>query len=241
MHAALMPMSGSISGKLLNASTQQPIVGDVIVALEQADSLGVDREIMQVAPSSDGSFVLCPVAQGTYDVVAIGLSHTGTSFAASVTLGVQPGESLGNLALQPVIGANQAVSQLVGQVTATGPEGFGGYTNIVISALQSISANGTALVVTIPLPGQYITGFRTFVTSSMNYELSVPPANALAGVFVANGGTQYQSNMTGTVNYEVDVQSSCTPAVVRSSSAVSVSPGNTATVPTIALVGCPPA
>lgn len=241
MHAALMSGSGSISGKVLNASTQQPIAGDVIVALEQGDNLGVDREIMQVAPGSDGSFVLCPVPPGTYDVVAIGLSATGTSFATSVTLGVQPGASLGNLALQPVVGANHAVGQLVGQVTATGPEGLGGYTHIVISALQSISANGTTLVVTIPLPGQYTTGFRTFVTSTMNYQLAVPAANALAGVFVVNSGTQYQNNMTGPANYEVDVQSSCNPAVVRSSSAVSVSPGNIATVPTIALVSCPPA
>ena len=239
--AALMPTAGSITGKLLDASTQQPIAGDVIVALEQVDSNGVDREIMQTAPATDGSFVLCPVPPGTYDVVAAAVSESGISYVTTITTHVQPGDSLGSVSLQAVSGANQAVAALAGQVTATGPmPPLGGYTHVVVSALQSISVNGGTVLVTIPLPGQYTSALRTFVTDTANYELHVPSGEPLVGVFAANGRTKYQQGATPPATYRVDVQSSCNPATEQTS-AVTVSGGSTSAVPTVGLVGCPAA
>ena len=240
-HAALMPTSGSITGKVIDGSTQQPIAGPVIVALEQTDSGGVDREIMQVGPGPDGSFVLCPVPSGTFDLVTIAESNVGVAYGATVTTGVQAGNSVGNIPLQPVAGGNQTPSQLAGQVTALALGTVAGYSHIVISALQTVSVSGSNTLITVPLPARYQSSLRTFVTSSMNYQLSVPAANPLVGAFMANRASNYQQDTTNTPTYNVDVQSSCSPAVVRSSSGVTIGSGSISTVPTIALVGCPPA
>ena len=116
-----------------------------------------------------------------------------------------------------------------------------GFSPIFVSAQQTVSINGTNTIVTIPLPTQFQSDLQTFVTLSTTYNLVVPSGNPLVGAFVPNSGTSYQQNSTGAASYQVDVQSSCAPPVVRSGSAVNVTSGSTATVPTIALTGCPPA
>jgi hypothetical protein len=238
-HAALMPTTGSITGKVVDASTQQPIAGNVIIALEQLDSDGVDREIMQAASASDGSFVLCPLPPGVYDVVATAVATTGVSYAATITAGINPGSSLGTVPLRAIAGGNQSLAALQGQITATGPDNVGGFSHLVISALQHILINGAPVLVTIPLASQYTSTFRTLIATNNTYKLNVPAGNPLVGSFSSTGSTNYQQGSASPVTYEVDVQSSCSPAIVRTP-AVSVSPGKTSAAP-VSLVGCPPA
>jgi len=60
---SLQSASSSISGTIIDGSSQQAVVGgNTVVALEQADG----SVVMQAVPASNGSFVFCPVADGTY-------------------------------------------------------------------------------------------------------------------------------------------------------------------------------
>lgn len=240
MHAALMPTAGSISGKVLDASSLQPISGSVIVALEAADANGADREIMQTAPAPDGSFVLCPVPPGTYDIVATALSSMQIAYGATILVGVSPGNSAGTLPLQTATGMNKAPAIIAGQVTLTGPEGTGGFSDILVSAFQSISTRGSAMSITVPLPSIYTSALSTFATLTSDYSISVPAANILVGVFVPNGQITYQQGNSA-VSYIVNVLTSCNPATGQTPSPVSVSSGQTSTAPRIAMMGCPPA
>src|SRR5207248_5934910 len=85
--------STSINGKLVDNSGQAIAGGKAIVALEQKDSSGIDRVVMQTTPDSTGAFVFCPVPAGTYDMVAVAVSGANVAFATTVTTGVTPGSA----------------------------------------------------------------------------------------------------------------------------------------------------
>jgi uncharacterized protein DUF4382 len=242
MYAALMPSSGKITGRVLDLNTNQPIAGDTIVALEQPDTHGIDREIMEVAPGPDGSFVLCPVPAGKYDVVAVSVSEAGVAYGATITTEVQPGASLEDVLLQPAGVASQALATISGQVTAAGPLGsLSGYTHILVSALQSISRGSSTVLATVPLASQYSSSLRTVVTGSNTYLIKVPAANPRVGTFVPNGATRYEQDTSSPASYEVDVQSACSPSTVRTVSPIQIAPGASVTAPTLPLTDCPPA
>jgi hypothetical protein len=59
----------SVTNKLISGGT-------TVVALEQKDSSGVDRVIMETVTDGSGAFSFCPVAAGTYDVVVGAISGT---------------------------------------------------------------------------------------------------------------------------------------------------------------------
>ncbi len=77
LHAGEVTLtSSSINGKVVDSLTGQPISGgNTVVALEQQDSSGVDRVIMETVTDSTGAFVFCPVSAGTYDLVAVALTE----------------------------------------------------------------------------------------------------------------------------------------------------------------------
>lgn len=240
MHAALMPSAGSITGKVLDASSLQPIFGSVIVALEAVDADGVDREIMQTSPAPDGSFVLCPVPPGTYDIVASAISTMHVAYGATINAGVPPSNSVGVIPLQAVPGGNTAPATITGQVSLSGPSGVSGFSNVLLSALQNVTARGTNLLVTVPLPSLFNTALNTVATATSNYSISVPAGSPLVGEFVPNGQITYQQ-VSSTVSYTVNVLTSCNPAAGQTPSPVSVSSGQISSAPPIAMMGCPPA
>jgi hypothetical protein len=238
MHAALMATPGSIAGKVVDASSLQPISGNVIVALEAIDSNGVDREIMQTAPASDGSFVLCPVPAATYDIVATAISSTHVAYAATVVSGVQPNNSVGTVPLQSETGMNSMPAVIAGQVTIASPSGVSGFSQVSVSALQKVTVQGASVLITVPLPSIYASSLSTAATAFANYSMNVAAENPWIGVFVPNGQISYQQG-TSAVSYTVNVLSSCNPAAGQK--VVNVSSGQTSTAPTIALTGCPSA
>ena len=78
LHAGEVAQQAAISGSVIDAGTQAPIVGgNTVVALEQNDGNGVDRVIMETVTDASGAFSFCPVASGTYDIVIAADQRSG--------------------------------------------------------------------------------------------------------------------------------------------------------------------
>ena len=254
LHAGEVSLNDtSISGTVVDSVTLQPIAGKSIVALEQKDAAGVDRVIMQTLTDALGNFTFCPVPTGTYDVVAVGISTAGVAYAATVTSGVQPGNAVGNVPLIAETGANTTQGSITGQLT-TAAASAGTAADITLSALQSVTINGTATPVTIPL-AQQLSSTASVTTASdpscpvgtfcVSYTLGVPAANASVGAF-SSGGTTYTAGAAAPFNYSVDAQAfvpssggtaDCTTSDMQAGP-VSVTAGGSVAATTIAFTGC---
>src|ERR1051326_1272273 len=166
--------SSAITGTIVDKTTGAAIVGGkAIVALEQKDSTGVDRVVLQTVPDSTGAFNFCPVPAGTYDVVAAAVNGAGVAYAATVTTGVQPGNSLGNVQMVAQTGASTGPASLTGLVT-TASATAGVAADVALSALQSIATSSTTtLNVTIPL-AQQSSSTATVTTAATSSALTCP-------------------------------------------------------------------
>lgn len=251
---ATQAASTAISGMITDGATQQPVIGgNTIVALEQKDSAGIDRVVMETVATSNGGFAFCPVPQGTYDVVAVAINGSGNTYAATVITGVQPGNSLGTVPLTP---AGMPAS-IAGQIT-TSTGSAGTPADLATSALQSI---GNSVLATIPL-GQQSAATATLTTvpgaacpantDCADYTLGVPGANPSIGAFNSAGNQSPASPASGSVNYTIDAnafapgsggQSYCSPSNLQTSltntnATLSVTPGTAATAATLNFTGC---
>ena len=245
--------STSINGKLVDKVTNQPIVGGkAIVALEQKDSSGVDRVVMQTTPDSTGAFIFCPVPAGTYDVVAVAVSGANVAYATTMTTGVTPGSALGNVPVFPTTGANTGPASITGSITtATAAPVTGTVVDFTISALQQIGS----LNATIPLVQQSSATAALSTqagaacpanTDCATYTLSVPGINPTVGAFAA-GGTNYVAGASGAASYFVEAQAfvpqsggqaDCASPIMTTP-AISVTPGAApVSAPTLPFTGC---
>ena len=79
LHAGeISTASASISGTVIDGGTTLPVVdGNTVVALEQKDTSGVDRVIMETVAAANGTFVFCPVPAGAYDLVVTSINGVG--------------------------------------------------------------------------------------------------------------------------------------------------------------------
>jgi hypothetical protein len=150
MHAGLIPSTGStISGTVVSSTTGKALSGgNVVVALEQKDATtGIDRILMRTSASSNGTFVLCPVPQGTYDLVAVGVDGANVSYSAGVETGIQSGQLAGQIPLVP--GSQQGI--LEGLITTQGNSLSSSGVSLAVQAdaLQQIATNGATI--TVPL------------------------------------------------------------------------------------------
>lgn len=149
VHAGLVPTTGgSISGTVVSSKTGQPLNGgQVVVALEQKDAkTGVDRILMRTDASANGTFVLCPVPQGTYDLVAVGVDGANVAYSAGVEQGIQSGQIAGKIPLVP--GSTQGTLQGMVSTQNGGRPPAGVDVAIQANALQQIANDVT---ITIPL------------------------------------------------------------------------------------------
>jgi hypothetical protein len=165
-HAGLIPASGStISGTVVSSKTGQPLSGgNVVVALEQKDATtGIDRILMRTAAGSDGTFTLCPVPQGTYDLVAVGVDGARVSYSAGVETGIQSGQLAGKIPLVP--GSQQGT--LEGLITTQGTSPLGVSLAVQADALQQIATNGKTITVPL-LPIQSPYNEATLTTNESN-------------------------------------------------------------------------
>jgi hypothetical protein len=257
LHAGEVAQQTAISGTVIDAGTQAPIVGgNTVVALEQNDGSGVDRVVMETVTDSNGAFSFCPVASGTYHIVAAAINGAGVAYGATVITGVQSSAALGKLPLTPAL----APASIMGTITtSTGSAGTSA--DLTLSALQSIMVNGGNLLVTVPLAAQSAsTATLTTApgmscpanTDCVSYTLSVPAANPSAGTFSSSGNQSPAPPATGAVNYTLDAaefvpgsagQADCSPSDLQtsqtsSSTPLTVTPGVSVTGATLAFTGC---
>jgi hypothetical protein len=216
--------------------------------LEQASG-GIDRVVMQTTPDAAGNFVFCPVAVGTYDVVAVAVSGSGISYAANVTLSVVPGNALGNIPMNAVTGVNTSEGSILGMVT-TAALGAATAADITVSALESVGSvqvtipaarliSATAILATAPLPSCPAN------TDCVNYTIDVPGVNPTVGAF-STDGTAYTAGATGAAAYLIEARAfvpgsggtpDCSPSALTAPP-LTVTSGSTINAPPLAFAGC---
>jgi Domain of unknown function (DUF4382) len=253
--------SSSINGRIVDSTSGQPITaGNAIVDLEQKDSTGVDRVIMETRTDGTGAFVFCPVAAGSYDVVAISSNGILITYGATIITGVQSGSSLGTVPLIAQAGSVMAPASITGQIT-TSTGSAGSEADISLSVLQPVLENGATVLVTIPLAAQSSVAASLATAASAScpastdcasYTLSVPGANPSLGTFNTSGVQKPGAPASGTVNYTVDAIAfvpggsgtlDCSPSELRTSSDINntslvVTAGTSVTAATLAFTGC---
>lgn len=259
LHAGEVTLtSSSINGTIVDSLTSQPISGGTtVVALEQKDSTGIDRVIMETVTDSSGAFSFCPVAAGTYDIVTAAVSGTQVTYAVTVITGVQPGNALGMVPLVAQTGMITAPGSITGQVTtSTGTAATAA--DISLAALQPI---GSGILATVPLAGQsaaaanLTTAAATICptkTDCASYTLSVPALNPSVGAFAPGTSQKPAPPTAGPVNYTIDALAfttdgtstpNCSPSEMQTSStasntALTITSGQSSTAATLAFSGC---
>jgi hypothetical protein len=210
--------STGISGKIVDAGTNAPIVGGtVLVALEQPDSTGVDVIFQQVAVDSSGNFNFCPLPTGaTFDLVATAINGAGIAYNATVAIGVPGGTNVGSIPLIPETGVSTATATIQGTVTAANGA-MPGTIDAAVTALQSVAlGGGNSRLVAIPSEGNSITNISVQTNTSCptgapantnceQYSLQVPASNPHAGVF-SSGSVVYAPPAAGDVLYSIRVK-----------------------------------
>jgi len=262
LHAGEVALtSSSINGAIVDTLSGHAIAGgNTVVALEQKDKTGIDRVVMETLADANGAFVFCPVAAGSYDVVAVAINGAGDAYAATVVTGVQPGDALGTVPLVAQAGLNKSPASITGQVT-TSTGSTATVADISISALQAISVNNSTLLVTIPLAAQSAaTASLTTAsgascptkTDCANYTLSVPALNPSVGTFSSGGSQEPAAPANGAVNYTVDARAfvsggggapDCNPPDLQTSStstntSLTVTAGTSVSAATLVFSGC---
>jgi Domain of unknown function (DUF4382) len=253
LHAGEVSLnSSSISGRIVDSVTNASISGGkVVVALEQVDSSGIDRVVMETVADAAGNFTFCPVPAGTYDIVAVAINGQGVAYGATVTTGVPPGTTLGQVPLVATTGSSTGPATITGQVTTTNASSTGTSADISLSTLQNISST---VLATIPqaATSSATLNFATATdaacpanTQCASYSAQVPALNPSIGAFAATGTTYVAA--TGALNYTIDALAfvpnsgstpSCAPSEQRLAATISVTPGTTINAPVLAFTGC---
>ena len=248
--------STSINGKVLDGVTGNPVSGTVVVAVEQKDSTGVDRIRQAALAGGDGSFVFCPLALGTYDVVIVGTRTDGSLYEPSIITGVSVGSTTGTVAIFAPASPVLSIATLTGTVTSQTSGNAGTVADIDLSMLETTNA----VTYTIPLPPTATQSAATLSvetgpssstltctngTDCATYSMNVPAGGANVGAW-SSGGTSLTGNNTLAI-YKVDalayVQSSggtadCNPSELTSAPVILTAGGSTVAVPTLAFAGC---
>jgi hypothetical protein len=216
--------NSGIGGNVVDSATKMPIAGQVLVAVEQPDSTGTDRIVMQTAADANGNFRFCPLPMGTFDVVVVAVGPNNLPYNATAIVNVPNGTNLNSIPLIAETGAT-APAVLQGFVTATTGSAAAA-TDVTLSALQQISIGTTMRNITIPLekiqaigatPETDSTGLIS-VASNTNcpkgappnsncaqYTLVVPASSPNLGVF-SSSGVMFTAPASGNVLFSVDGQ-----------------------------------
>lgn len=216
--------STSINGTVLDKATGNAVAGQVIVALEQKDSTGVDRIVMTTMANADGSFVFCPIPAGTYDVVIVGMSTAGVAYQPSIVTGVANGQTTG--AVNLYAGA-AGTATFTGMVTSQDSSSNGTVADVQLSALETDSTSGTFTIPLLPTAQQSSATLMVETAASgasltcpsgtdcANYSLVVPAGGAYIGAYATTGPTLTQG--AALASYTIDgVTETCTPTEEKS-------------------------
>lgn len=262
LHAGeVSTVSSSINGTVLDGATGKPVAGMVWVAVEQPDNGGVDRVMQSTIANSDGTFVFCPLAAGTYDVVISGMrASDGALYPPSIVTGVAVGDTTGNVALNPpTLAAASSSANLTGLVTSQN--------NASPAAAFSIDVTLTALatvkssVFTIPQQpasspfysvSQVVTTGAGPVgtppapcptaTDCINYSLPVPSGGAYIGAWSSSGVTLTEPAPLATYAVDGITTSTCMASDLNSNPPTALTGtgpfSNVAITPNLQFTGC---
>jgi hypothetical protein len=246
--------SSSINGTVIDSSTGKPIMGNVIVALEQNVS-GIDRIFMSTSVNSAGQFVFCPLPSGTYDVVIVGVSGAGVVYSPSVVTGVTTGSAVGTVGLHAVPVASAGPATLTGLVTSqnSATPAAGTAIDSQLSLLEPVSSTLTVTVPLIPAGGQssdtlaLTTATGTACptgTFCASYSILASAGPAFSGAFSASATTLAQVSLAP--SYVMDAFAfvpmsggtlDCSPNEQKSTAVTPVA-GASAAVSTLAFTAC---
>ncbi len=246
----------AISGTVLDSATQQPIAGQVLITVQQADPAGFGRIVMQTAADASGGFSFCPLPTGTYDVVATAVDLAGNAYNATAILGVPAGT--GGLRL-PLVREAAGPATIAGVITSRNSTGVS--IDAALSAFQPISVGGVTRFLNIPLLGDSTGLVATEATPATvvcpvgtfcaDYRLLVPASNPSLGTF-AVGGTTFSTPAAGEVLYTVEARAFrplsgatpiCSPSTQRTDRDATEQPlkvtgGTTTTAKQLDFTGC---
>lgn len=246
--------STSINGKVLDSATGNPVIGQVLVALEQKDASGVDRIMMATLAGSDGSFVFCPIPSGTYDIVVAGERSDGTGYQPSIVTGTANGQTIGSVSLHLPAGGGTGVVQFTGSLSSQNGANQGTSIDAQLSALETIAGGTTFTIPLLPNAQQpsATLSLETSASSSCGagadcatYSMMLPAAGPFLGAYSASGVTLSQSSVQA--NYVLDglafVPSSggtadCTPPEQKTQSYTPTPSEGTIAAQTLAFVQC---
>jgi hypothetical protein len=262
LHAGEVSLStDSISGKVVDGVTGNPIPNATIFVLaEQPDADGIDRVIRQrTANATDGTFTMCPLPAGNYDIVVAAISDAGVTYNATITFQVPTGTALGNILLTPETGASTAPGEIDGEVSTAATVGTATGSDVGLSAFQEATpSGGSATLVTIPLfPGSTenvaTDALPTCATGTKcaSYSLLVPASNPVVGTFTTSG-TIYAGPALGDVLYRVNARAfvpgsggtaNCSPSSLTTDKDNQANPlkataGTSVTAEALAFTGC---
>jgi hypothetical protein len=221
----ISPNNSGIGGQVVDSITKTPVLGTVLVSIEQPDSIGTDRIVMEATADASGNFRFCPLPSGTFDIVVVAVGPNNLPYNATAVLNVPNGTNLNTI---PIIAETDATSPAILQGFVTASTASGGATvDVSLAALQSVSF-GTSMTLTrqLNIPLQTISATATSpavsstglvsISSNTNcpsgtptnancspYTLVVPASNPNVGVFTSSGVT-YSSPATGDVLFTVD-------------------------------------
>ena len=214
-----------IGGQVVDSLTKSPIAGNVLVAIEQADSTGVDRILMQAAADANGNFRFCPLPTGTFDIVIDAVDVNNVPYNATVVLNVPNGTNLNTV---PLIAETGATAPAVFQGFVTATTGTSAATaDVTLAALQTVASSGSASrQITVPLQSINAVAATPAVDSAgtisveantncptgsplhancAQYTLVVPASNPNVGIF-SSSGVSYTAPASGDVLYTVDAR-----------------------------------
>jgi hypothetical protein len=162
---------------------------------------------------ANGSFNFCPLATGTYDVVAVAINAKGVAYNATAVLNVPSGTALGQIPLIAETGNATGPGTIQGVGTATTGTAAASI-DVAFSALQTIQLSG-GISRKISIPLEEGSALNLAVNSSTscpplspmntncaNYTLVVPASNPSFGTFAAAGFT-FSASAAGSVFYIV--------------------------------------
>ena len=242
LHAGeVSTVSASINGTVVDGATSKPVAGMVWVAVEQKDSGGVDRVVQSTITNADGTFVFCPLAAGSYDVVVSGMrSSDGALYTPSIVTGVAVGDTTGTVNLNPpTLAAASSFANLTGLVTSSNNASPAAAISIDVTLTALETVNST--VYTIPQQpatspfysvSQVVTTGTGPIgnppvacpagTDCINYSVPVPSGGAYVGAWGSGGATL--SEPTPLASYAVDgvTTSTCTATELNTNPATAL-------------------
>jgi Domain of unknown function (DUF4382) len=234
----ISPNTSGISGQVVDSATATPISG-AKVALEQADSTGLEHIFMEASADANGNFRFCPLPTGSmFDVVVDAVNAAGVGYNATVLLHVPAGTAIGTLPIVAEPGTPPGGPGILqGIVTAVNGT-TGANVDVSLAALEPISVSGGGNIqIVAPLlsTSQQSSSDTVAVQSATpcqgntpagafcaQYTMVVPASNPSVGAFVSGTTTKFAAPATGDALYSVQAQASqpmsggiamCSPAI----------------------------